>query len=102
MMNEEQIRSYHLKVEDNIRKHGYHSTFVFSKNDPSFCYSTGLVKSFGIPEIFISSLPQNLAHTLVEKYAEKFKSGAPIPLNKKLKGVTDRFAVYQLKYPRLT
>lgn len=29
-MTEEQIKQYHEKVDENIRKHGYHSTFVFS------------------------------------------------------------------------
>lgn len=94
MMNEDQIREYHLKVEDNIRKYGYHSTFVFSKSDPSFCYSTGLFKSFGMPEIFISSLPQNLSHSLIEKYVERFKGGVGIPLNIKLNDLIDKFSVY--------
>jgi hypothetical protein len=54
-MTGKQIKQYHEKVDENIRKYGYHSTFVFSEKTPSFCYSTGIFKSFGIPKIFISS-----------------------------------------------
>src|SRR5690348_9639335 len=99
-MNDDQIRQYHIKVEDNIKKHGYHSTFVFSDKEPSFCYSTGIFKNFGIPELFISSLPQNLSHSLVERYVSKFKNGGSIPLSKKLDDVTDRFPIYLIKVPK--
>ncbi len=97
MLNEDQINEYHRKVEDNIRKHGYHSTFVFSDNGPSFCYSTGLYESFGIPELFISSLPQNLSHSLIEAYANEFKTGNPITLGARLEDLTDRFPVYLIE-----
>lgn len=39
-----------------------------------FHFVTRLIfKSFGIPEIFISSLPENLSNILIQKYADKFK-----------------------------
>ena len=72
-MTEDEIKKYHQKVDENIRTYGYHSTFVYSDNSLSFCYSTGIYKSFGIPEIFISSLPENLSNILIQKYADKFK-----------------------------
>lgn len=97
MMTDEQIKAYHSKVEDNIRKYGYHSTFVFSKTDPSFCYSTGLFKTFGIPELFISSLPENLSHTLIKNYVDNFKGGTPISLNVKLNDFTNRFPIYLIE-----
>ena len=97
MLNDDQINEYHRKVEDNVRKHGYHSTFVFSDNDPSFCYSTGICESFRIPELFISSLPQNLSHSLVEAYAAKFKTTDFIPLGNRLEDLTDRFPVYLME-----
>jgi hypothetical protein len=99
MMTDDQIRKYHDKVDDNIRKHGYHSTFVFADKTPSFCYSTGIYKSFGIPEIFISSLPQNLSHGLIENYVNKFKGSSSIPVDKKIDDLTDRFPVYLIDVP---
>jgi hypothetical protein len=100
MMTEEQIKQYHDKVDDNIKKYGYHATFVFAGLNPSFCYSTGIYKSFGMPEVFISSLPQNLSHELIEKYIRKFKGMNEIPLNQKIDGLTDRFPVYLINVPQ--
>jgi hypothetical protein len=93
-MTDEQIKQYHDKVNQNIRKHGYHSTFVFANKTPSFCYSTGIYKNFGIPEIFISSLPQNLSHGLIENYVNKFKQSESIPMDRRIDDLTDRFPVY--------
>lgn len=98
-MTEEQIKQYHAKVDENIQKYGYHSTFVFADKTPSFCYSTGIFKSFGIPEIFISSLPQNLSNTLIQSYVDKFKDATPVPLNTRLDDLTDRFPVYLIEVP---
>jgi hypothetical protein len=94
MMTDEQIKQYHDKVDENIRRHGYHSTFVFASKRPSFCYSTGIYKNFGIPEIFISSLPQNLSHGLIENYVNKFKQSESIPMDRRIDDLTDRFPVY--------
>jgi hypothetical protein len=96
-MTEEQIKQYHQKVDENIRKYGYHSTFVFADTTPSFCYSTGIFKSFGIPEIFISSLPQNLSNTLIQSYVDKFKDATQVPLNIRLDDLTERFPVYLIE-----
>ncbi len=96
-MTEEEIKKYHEKVDANIEKYGYQSTFVFGKKSPSFCYSTGAYKSFGIPEVFLSSLPKNLSHTLVVNYINRFKDGTPIPLNTRINDLTDRFPVYLIE-----
>jgi hypothetical protein len=100
-MTEEQIRQYHQRVDDNISKYGYHATFIFSDNSPSFCYSTGIYKSFGIPEIFISSLPQNLSSTLMANYVEKFKQTRDVPINVRVDDLTDRFPVYLIDVPEI-
>ncbi len=99
-MTDEQIKQYQEKADANIKKYGYNSTFVFSDNTPSFCYSTGIYKNFGIPEVFISSLPQNLSHELVEKYVNKFKNADIIPLDEKIDDLTDRFPVYLIAVPK--
>ena len=99
MMTDEQIKQYHDTVDENIRKHGYHSTFVFSDKSPSFCYSTGIFKTFKIPEIFISALPQNLSHGLIENYVDKLKAATSIPLYTKIDDLTERFPVYLIEVP---
>src|SRR5688500_5153495 len=93
-MKEEQIEKYHQRVDENIRAHGYHVTFVFADDSPSFCYSTGIYKTFNIPELFISSLPRNLSFSLMENYVSKFKNEISVPVNIRIDDLTDRFPVY--------
>ena len=100
-MTDEQIKEYFDKVDRNIKVSGYHLTNVFaSKDTPSFFYSTGIYKTFGIPEIFISSLPAGLCNELVQNYVKLFKDKQTIPLNEKLDYLTDRFAVYLIEVPK--
>lgn len=98
-MTEDQVNQYHEKVDANIQTFGYHVTFVFAKEHPSFCYSTGIFKTFGIPEIFISALPQNLSHSLVEAYVNKFRDSLFVQVNTKIDDLTDRFSVYLIDAP---
>jgi hypothetical protein len=101
-MTEEQVKQHNAKTEETLRKYGYFSTFVFADNIPSFCYSTGIYKNFGIPEIFISALPKNLSHELIEKYVNKFKNLNHMPLNKRIEDLTNRFPVYFIEVPNET
>ncbi|MNK39519.1 hypothetical protein D3C87_581300 [compost metagenome] len=93
-MNEKSIREYFEMVDNNIEKNGFHVTYVLEEKDqPPFGYSTGLFKNFGIPEAFLSGLPNGLTNTLINNYAQTFKN-QEIPLNRKLDTLTDRFPVY--------
>jgi len=99
-MTDDQIKKYFDKVDENIKKSGYHLTNVFaSKDSPSFFYSTGIYKTFGIPEIFISSLPSGLCSELVKNYVKSFRDNKAIPLYEKLNYLTDRFSVYLIEVP---
>lgn len=81
-------------VDQNIAKHGFHVTYVMEElNFTPFGYSTGLFKSFGIPEVFVSGLPNGLTNTLICNYAEKFKE-ATIPKLEFIDDLIDRFPVY--------
>jgi len=93
-MNDEKIRLYFENVDNNIEKNGFHVTYVTESIDfTPFGYSTGLYKNFGIPEAFVSGLPNGLTNTLITNYAHTFKNQR-VPLNKKLNNLTDRFPVY--------
>ncbi len=96
-MTDEERKIYHDKVDDNIKTFGYHSTYVFAGKSPSFCYSTGVYHSFGIPEIFISSLPKNLSHGLIKSYVDKFKNADSVPTDKLLIDLNDRFPIYLIE-----
>lgn len=42
-MTEVQKKAYHNKVDENIKTHGYHMTFVFDHDSPIFCYPSSAV-----------------------------------------------------------
>ncbi|WP_412561307.1 DUF4262 domain-containing protein [Winogradskyella sp. MIT101101] len=93
-MDKEQKEKYFKKVNDNIAKFGFHMTFVLEETGfTPFGYSTGIYKSFGIPELFISGLPNGLTNTLIDNYAERFKF-KEVPLNEKIDDLIDLFPVY--------
>ena len=96
-MEQTDKEAYLQNVDDNIRKFGFHMTFVFEGDTPSFCYSTGLNSSFDIPDIFISALPQNLSFELVDSYVEAYKESKILPLNTRLESLSDRFPVYLIE-----
>ena len=93
-IDEEKKRLFLKRIDDDIEKYGYHVTYVMEEKDfTPFGYSTGLFKNFGIPEVFVSGLPNGLTNTLITSYAEIFKDKS-IPFNEKLDNLIDRFLVY--------
>ena len=93
-IDEEKKRLFLKRIDDDIEKYGYHVTYVMEeKYFTPFGYSTGLYKNFGIPEVFVSGLPNGLTNTLITNYAEIFKDKS-IPFNEKLDNLIDRFLVY--------
>jgi len=99
MVTDEQIKEYFEKLDENIKKKGYQLTYISSSDSPDFCYSTGIHRTFNIPELFISSLPKELCSEIVENYVEAFKENKEIPLNERLNALTDRFSVYLIDVP---
>lgn len=68
---DEKKRKYFELVDSNIEKHGFHITYVLEEKDfTPFGYSTGIYKNFGIPEVFVSGLPNGLTNTLITNYAK--------------------------------
>jgi len=93
-IDEEKKRLFLKRIDDDIEINGYHVTYVMEeKNFTPFGYSTGLYKNFGIPEVFVSGLPNGLTNTLITNYAEIFKDKL-IPFHKKLDNLIDIFEVY--------
>ena len=93
-IDEEKKRLFLKRIDDDIEKYGYHVTYIMEEKDfIPFGYSTGLYKNFGIPEVYVSGLPNGLTNTLITNYAEIFKDKS-IPFNEKLDNLIDRFLVY--------
>ncbi|MCR9253630.1 MAG: DUF4262 domain-containing protein [bacterium] len=96
-MENKKKQEYLAMIDDNIAKYGFHVTYVMEQKDfTPFGYSTGLFKSFGIPEVFISGLPNGLTNTLICNYAERFEN-QKIPTLVFIEDLIDRFPVYLTK-----
>lgn len=96
-MDENSVRAYFELVDNNIKENGFHVTYVLEqKNQTPFGYSTGLFKNFGIPEAFVSGLPNGLTNSLITNYAKTFKK-KKVPISKKLENLIDRFPTYILE-----
>lgn len=98
-MDDESKAVYFDKIQSNIAEYGYHLTHVSGNRrdeefEPSFCYSTGISETYGIPEIFISSLPAGLCSSLIKAYIERFTLTKAIVSYEKLQLLDDWFAVY--------
>jgi len=93
-MNKEQKEKYFKIVNNNIEEFGFHTTFVMEENGfTPFGYSTGIYKTFGIPELFISGLPNGLTTELIKNYVQRFKF-KKVPVKQKRDDLIDRFSVY--------
>ena len=54
------------KLIDNIAEYGWHVIQVPGEgNEPDFCYSVGIYKTFGAPEVVIIGLPLDVGHELI-------------------------------------
>jgi hypothetical protein len=89
--------AYAELVRRNIRKHGFHSTWVWADEKPSWCYSTGIYETHGLPELIISSLPSNLSASLVRAYASRFRDNAPPIATRIARQAEDRFDYYLIR-----
>ena len=93
-MTDEKKEKYFKRANENIEKFGFHMTYVLEETGfTPFGYSTGIYKSFEIPELFISGLPNGLTTELITNYAKTFKF-KKVPLNQKIDDLIDRFPVY--------
>jgi hypothetical protein len=93
-MNKEQKEKYFKIVNNNIEEFGFHTTFVMEENGfTPFGYSTGIYKTFEIPELFISGLPNGLTTELIKNYVQRFKF-KKVPVKQKRDDLIDRFSVY--------
>ena len=94
------MNEYAKEVASNVDKYGFHVTYVSSSDTPPFCYSTGLWRTHGIPELFISALPPQLSHELVGQYARRHSQDGP-PFNERIAAVDERFDYYLIKIPKV-
>jgi Domain of unknown function (DUF4262) len=64
------------KTLDNIKEYGCHVLGVLEGEDePTFTYSIGIYETQGKPELLILGLDTKLAHSMVNNYNDRLKSG---------------------------
>jgi hypothetical protein len=67
---------------------------------PKFTYSVGLYRRFGVPEVIILGLAQELAHWMVNELAARGRAGGRFQLGDTLDGLLEGFAVTLRPVPR--
>jgi uncharacterized protein DUF4262 len=89
---------YAKRVRDSVARNGFHITSVGAGEEPEFTYSTGIYKSYAIPEIIISALPPNLSAELISQYVDRFRATGPI-IGKRITAAKERFDYYLVPVP---
>jgi hypothetical protein len=83
-------KKFAADVRRKVREFGFSSTYVFADDAPAFCYSTGIFKTYGIPELFVSALPSGLSAELIQAYVKRFSSVTP-PISERIPKDQERF-----------
>lgn len=64
------------KLIDDIAEYGWHVLNVQGdESGPGFCYSVGLHKTFGAPELLVIGLPPDVAHEIINIIGDDIASG---------------------------
>ena len=63
-------------IHKNIKEHGCHILQIMEENNsPRFSYSIGIQKTTGQPELIITGLKFELAHSIINNYNQRIKDG---------------------------
>src|SRR5262245_23981746 len=89
---------YAKRVRDSVARNGFHITSVGAEEEPGFTYSTGIYKSYAIPELIISALPPNLSAELISQYADRFRATGPV-IGERITAAKERFDYYLVPVP---
>ena len=82
------------KALADIEKYGCHILLVLESEDHSrFAYSIGIEQRTGHPEIIITGLKHDLAHSLINEYNERVKAGEVFESDKYYSGFIENFDV---------
>ena len=80
------------KALADIEKYGCHVINVLADGDlPPFCYSVGIQKSCGAPELIVIGLKAELAHFMINEYNNRVKDGGPLQIGKYYSGFIEGF-----------
>jgi hypothetical protein len=76
MTEEKEVRERDKKLLSDIDEYGCHVIYVLAEDDlPPFCYSVGIWKSSGAPELIVVGLKQEISHFVINEYNHRIKDG---------------------------
>ncbi|KPJ91599.1 MAG: hypothetical protein AMJ53_11280 [Gammaproteobacteria bacterium SG8_11] len=82
------------KAVDDIEKFGCHVIHVLEEEDlPGFTYSIGIYASTGKPDMLIMGLKREVAHSIINEYNKRVKSGEEFVPNSSYGGFLEGFDV---------
>ena len=83
---------FEAKALADIEKYGCHVIRVFAEGGlPEFCYSVGIQKSCGAPELIVIGLKTELAHWIINEYNARVRSEGTLQVGKYYSGFIDGF-----------
>jgi hypothetical protein len=83
------------RTRDDIAKYGCTVMHVMEQGElPPFAYSVGVSQETGAPEIVVIGLKQPLAHSIVNEYNHRVRSGERFEGGKSYSGFIEGFEVF--------
>ncbi|SDJ75601.1 protein of unknown function [Catalinimonas alkaloidigena] len=91
-----------VKALQDIEVYGCHILHVLAEDDsPPFCYSMGIEKCTGQPELIITGLKRELTHGIINEYNNRIKNGETFEADRYYDGFLKGFPVLFKKVDRL-
>ena len=76
MTENEEEEEKEKTILNDINEYGCHVIHVFEEEEhPRFTYSVGIEQVSDQPELLVTGLPQELAHSIINDYSRRIKAG---------------------------
>ena len=83
------------KLIDNIDEYGWHVLQVHGDDEgPGFCYSVGLTKSFGAPELIVIGLSPDVGQEIINLMGDDVSSGMEYEAGKYYSDIIEGYDCY--------
>ena len=95
-MNE--YEEFNKELDKSIAEYGWHVIKVMADEEgPGFCFSVGLFKSFGHPEIIIVGLDLDLGHELINLMGDEIREGVKFEAGQYYDDIIEEYSCYMLE-----
>ena len=95
-------RAQETKARRDIETYGCHILLISDNTGgPDFCYSIGINKTAGQPDLLIFGLHPDVAHFAVNEYNDRVRAGEVFTTHLPYYGFIDEFPVFFGEVPRV-